>query len=118
MSAGDLRGFPFPSGACTIGRLTLALANTMLEFEPYSSPLPSSMPRPRRAVADHSGEKEARVKPDCVHLYPGVDPQTWYQVVQEGEYRDEMEGLWIQVNDWVTYVLAKHFDLQSRPPLH
>ena len=58
---------------------------------------------------------EARVKPDWVHLYPGVDPQTWYKVVQEGEYRDEMEGLWIQVTDWVTYVLAKHFDLQARP---
>ena len=26
-----------------------------------------------------------------------------------------MEGLWIQVSDWVTYVLAKHFDLQARP---
>jgi hypothetical protein len=74
----------------------------------------------RGSAPDRSGEKslEARVKPDCVHLYPGVDPQTWYQVVQEGEYRDEMEGLWIQVNDWVTYVLAKHFDLQSRPPVH
>ena len=61
---------------------------------------------------------EARVKPDCVHLYPGVDPNTWYQVVQEGEYKDDMEGLWIQVTDWVTYVLAKHFDLQARPNVH
>jgi hypothetical protein len=61
---------------------------------------------------------QARVKIECVHLYPGVDPQTWYQVVQEGEYKDEMEGLWIQVSDWVTYVLAKHFDLQARPDLH
>ena len=61
---------------------------------------------------------EARVKPDCVNLYPGVDPQTWYQVVQEGEYKDEMEGLWIQVTDWVTYVLARHFDLQARPGIH
>ena len=61
---------------------------------------------------------EARVKPECVHLYPGVDPQTWYQVVQEGEYKDDMEGLWIQVTDWVTYVLAKHFDLQARPGIH
>jgi hypothetical protein len=70
----------------------------------------------RIAATDHTGEKnlEARVKPDCVHLYPGVDPKTWYKVVQEGEYRDDMEGLWIQVSDWVTYVLAKHFDLQSR----
>ena len=91
----------------------------MLQFD--SSPSFHSHPKVRRSrqVGD-SGEtsREARVKPDCVHLYPGVDPHTWYQVVQEGEYRDEMEGLWIQVNDWVTYVLAKHFDLQSRPPLH
>jgi hypothetical protein len=88
---------------------------TMLEFNP-----PSSRGSSRTLASDRTGEKslEARVKPDCVHLYPGVDPKTWYQVVQEGEYRDEMEGLWIQVNDWVTYVLAKHFDLQSRPGMH
>jgi hypothetical protein len=29
-----------------------------------------------------------------------------------------MEGLWIQVSDWVTYVLAKHFDLQSGTALN
>jgi hypothetical protein len=61
---------------------------------------------------------EARVKPEFTHLYPGVDPETWYQVVQEGEYKDDMEGLWIQVTDWVTYVLGKHFDLQARPDVH
>jgi hypothetical protein len=61
---------------------------------------------------------QARVKPEWVQLYPGVDPSRWYAVVQEGEYRDDMEGLWIQVNDWVTYVLARHFDLQARPGLH
>ncbi|HEY3011750.1 MAG TPA: hypothetical protein VGJ36_03305 [Gemmatimonadales bacterium] len=74
----------------------------------------------RITAPDHAGNLnlEARVKPDCVHLYPGVDPKTWYQVLQEGEYRDELEGLWIQVSDWVTYVLAKHFDLQSRPAMH
>lgn len=60
----------------------------------------------------------ARVKPDCASLYPGVDPEQWYRVVQEGEYKDDMEGLWIQVTDWVTYVLAKHFDLQTRPDAH
>jgi hypothetical protein len=95
----------------------------MLDFYPYPSPhhRPGDQPRSsRRASPDQNGEKslEARVKPDCVHLYPGVDPQMWYKVVQEGEYRDEMEGLWIQVNDWVTYVLAKHFDLQSRTAMH
>ena len=95
----------------------------MLEFNFYPS-LHSSWARARRsgksAAVDHTGEKslEARVKPECVHLYPGVDPKTWYRVVQEGEYRDEMEGLWIQVTDWVTYVLAKHFDLQSRAGMH
>jgi hypothetical protein len=93
----------------------------MFDFHSYPSPGSQPVPRTSRGLKpDRSGDKplEARVKPDCVHLYPGVDPQTWYQVVQEGEYRDEMEGLWIQVNDWVTYVLAKHFDLQSRPPVH
>ena len=71
-------------------------------------------------AASRTGDRslEARVKPECVDLYPGVDPQQWYRVVQEGEYKDEMEGLWIQVTDWVTYVLAKHFDLQSRPEVH
>ena len=58
---------------------------------------------------------QARVKPECVQLYPGVDPRIWYEVVQEGEYKDEMAGLWIQVTDWVTYVLAKHFDLKAYP---
>jgi uncharacterized protein (DUF2132 family) len=78
-------------------------------------------PRPDRAAApDRTGEQnlEARVKAECVHLYPGVDPSTWYQVIEKGEYRDEMEGLWIQVSDRVTYVLAKHFDLQARPGIH
>jgi hypothetical protein len=77
--------------------------------------------RTRRETApEQFGDKnlEARVKPDFVYLYPGVDPKTWYQVVQEGEYRDDMEGLWIQVSDWVTYVLVQHFDLQARPGMH
>ena len=94
-------------------------------LQPNPDPSPRTSPargrRPARITAlEHAGDQnlEARVKPDCVHLYPGVDPQTWYQVVQEGEYRDDMEGLWIQVSDWVTYVLAKHFDLQSRPGMH
>lgn len=91
----------------------------MLEFNP-SLLSRRSEAHPRRFTPDQSGDKslEARVKPDCVHLYPGVDPKTWYRVVQEGEYRDDMEGLWIQVSDWVTYVLAKHFDLQSRSAMH
>jgi hypothetical protein len=76
--------------------------------------------QPRHSSADQKGEKnlEARLKPAYANLYPGVDPDVWYRVVQEGEYRDEMEGLWIQVNDWVTYVLAQHFDLQSRAAMH
>ena len=94
----------------------------MLEFIPYlwSSPHPVPQRSLGPSAPDQGGDKslEARVKPDCVHLYPGVDPKTWYQVVQEGEYRDDMEGLWIQVSDWVTYVLAKHFDLQSRTMMH
>ena len=42
----------------------------------------------------------------------------WYHVVLDGEYQDDLEGFWIQVDDWVTYVLTKHFDVQTRPALH
>jgi hypothetical protein len=92
----------------------------MIESNPSPSTRRSQPHALRRMMPDRAGEKslEARVKPDCVHLYPGVDPKTWYKVVQEGEYRDDMEGLWIQVSDWVTYVLAKHFDVQSRSAMH
>lgn len=95
----------------------------MLELNSYPSDAlrPPSRLRPRPAGATDPGGRRpvrARVKPECVHLYPGVDPKQWYAVVQEGEYRDDMEGLWIQVTDWVTYVLAKHFDLETRPELH
>jgi hypothetical protein len=95
----------------------------MLESNPYPSfpsHLPYALHSSRSATPDRAGEKklQARVKPECGHLYPGLDPKTWYQVVQEGEYRDDMEGLWIQVSDWVTYVLAKHFDVQAKPELH
>jgi hypothetical protein len=91
--------------------------NPAPSHRPQATPLSCTS---RRTAADQSGDKdlEARVKPEFVHLYPGVDPRVWYQVVQEGEYRDEMEGLWIQVSDWVTYVLAKHFDVQARPGMH
>ena len=93
----------------------------MLEYGRFQAPRPRKTPlgSVERATPDQAGDHslEARVKPDFVHLYPGVDPRTWYKVVQEGEYQDEMEGLWIQVSDWVTYVLAKHFDLQSRTML-
>ena len=93
----------------------------MLEFNP--NPLARSQERLRSLGVTGRGQSgdqrlEARVKPECVHLYPGVDPKIWYKVVQEGESLDDMEGLWIQVSDWVTYVLAKHFDLQSRTAMH
>jgi hypothetical protein len=94
---------------------------TMLDYGRYPVSTPRAPPEvSHQATLDRAGDQslEARVKPDCVHLYPGVDPKTWYKVLQEGEYRDDMEGLWIQVNDWVTYVLAKHFDVQSRSALH
>jgi hypothetical protein len=91
----------------------------MLPHNPFSTShgrTPARSPLHRAGDTGRTGEHnlEARVKPECVQLYPGVDPFTWYAVIQEGEYRDEMEGLWIQVKDWVTYVLAKHFDLQAR----
>jgi hypothetical protein len=92
----------------------------MLEYNRDQPPRLWRTQSGRRETPGQSGDRslEARVKPAFVHLYPGVDPKTWYKVVQEGEYRDDMEGLWIQVTDWVTYVLAKHFDLQSRSALH
>lgn len=91
----------------------------MLEYDPYH--LPGLPARPRRSnLSERRADPptRARVKPECTHLYPGVDPKEWYQVVQEGEYKDDMEGLWIQVTDWVTYVLARHFDLDTRPGVH
>lgn len=93
----------------------------MLQADQNPQPLrPVQLPACRSKAIGHTGNRplEARVKPACVSLYPGVDPRQWYQVVQEGEYKDDMEGLWIQVTDWVTYVLAKHFDLQARPEVH
>jgi hypothetical protein len=94
----------------------------MLEYNSHPSPSHAQRPpRSRRTLApDHTGDQplEARVKPQYVELYPGVNPAVWYTVLQEGEYKDEMEGLWIQVEDWVTYVLAQHFDLQARPGMH
>ncbi len=84
-------------------------------------PVTPQLQRARRSTGtgpDGSRPLEARVKPAWVPLYPGVDPKRWYPVVQEGEYKDEMEGLWIQVTERVTYVLAKHFDVQSRPDAH
>lgn len=92
----------------------------MLDFNHNPQRIEAVLRKVRSVGTSNRGSQplEARVKPDCVSLYPGVDPQTWYQVVQEGEYKDEMEGLWIQVTDWVTYVLARHFDLQARPDIH
>ena len=93
----------------------------MLEFTQYPQHiLPQHNRTPRSTGTGPIGSRpmEARVKPECVHLYPGVDAKRWYPVVQEGEYKDDMEGLWIQVIERVTYVLAKHFDLQGRPEAH
>jgi hypothetical protein len=90
----------------------------MLQYEQTPQlirPVHHPSARPRATGGAGNLPMEARVKPECVDLYPGVDPKQWYRVVQEGEYKDDMKGLWIQVTDWVTYVLAKHFDLQARP---
>ena len=93
----------------------------MLQYDQNPQSMrPALTPDRQSKATGHTGDRplEARVKPECVSLYPGVDPKQWYRVVQEGEYKDDMEGLWIQVTDWVTYVLAKHFDLQARPEVH
>ncbi len=63
----------------------------------------------------HARPVEARVKQGCAEFYPNVDPRVWYRVVLNGEFRDDMEGFWIQINDWVTYVLSKDFDVQEQP---
>ena len=85
-----------------------------------TSPSPTGPGLRRSARAEQQSDKplEARVKRECAELYPGVDPSIWYQVLMTGEYQDDLEGFWIQVEEWVTYVLAKHFDLQARPVLH
>ena len=92
----------------------------MLEFVPF--PSHSARPRrlPRSSATDRHSDRplRARVKRDCADLYPGVDPVRWYNVIMDGEYKDDLEGFWIQVEDWVTYVLAKHFDVQRQPELH
>ena len=92
----------------------------MLEFNHYPQQIrePRWARRSTSAGPVDSRPLEARVKSAWVPLYPGVDPRRWYPVVQEGEYKDDLEGLWIQVTERVTYVLAKHFDLQARPEAH
>jgi hypothetical protein len=82
---------------------------------------PARGPRPGRVRAEQrrrDATLEARVKRECADLYPGVDPGVWYVVVEEGEYEDDLQGLWLQVGDWVTYVLARHFDVQARSAMH
>jgi hypothetical protein len=89
----------------------------MLDFNHYPQPLPPKLRRGRRSTSTGpagSRPLEAKVKLEYAPLYPGVDPKQWYPVVQEGEYKDDMEGLWIQVIERVTFILARHFDLQGR----
>ena len=97
----------------------------MLEHVPHAFRLEPRLPEPQRRASllmglggGHGRPIEARVKRECTELYPGVEPGVWYKVVLDGEFRDDLEGFWIQVNDWVTYVLSKHFDVQARPDLH
>jgi hypothetical protein len=93
----------------------------MLDINHYPQLIPPESTRGRHSTSTGpvgSRPLEARVKPQCVALYPGVDPKQWYPVVQEGEYKDDMEGLWIQMAERVTYVLARHFDLQARREAH
>jgi hypothetical protein len=89
----------------------------MLESYDYLRPAIPQHARDRRSTGT-GRPLEARVKPAWVPLYPGVDPDRWHPVLQEGEYKDDMEGLWIEVTERVTYVLAKHFDVQARPEAH
>ena len=77
----------------------------MLEINPAPSHRPQALSlvrTGRKAAPDQSGDKEleARVKPEWVHLYPGVDPITGIKAY------------------WVTYILANHFEVQARPGVH
>jgi hypothetical protein len=82
------------------------------------SPAARGLRRGARSEQQTDKPLEARVKRECAELYPGVDLRVWYLVVLNGEYKDDLEGFWIQVEEWVTYVLVKHFDVQARPALH
>ena len=85
----------------------------------YSPCYSSRGPRRHLCTDPHTDQPlEARVKRECAELYPGVDPRVLYRVVLNGEFKDDLEGFWIQTDERVTYVLARHFDLQVRPPLH
>ncbi|HEX5386581.1 MAG TPA: hypothetical protein VFW66_07790 [Gemmatimonadales bacterium] len=76
-------------------------------------------PAPRLADAGHHGKSvEARVKPAWVSLYPNVDPLVWYPVLLKGEFRDDLEGFWVQLEGRVTYVLARHFDVRAQESRH
>ena len=75
----------------------------------------------RRSIATASPDHqalEARLKREYAELYPAVNPGQWYPVVQEGDYRDDLQGLWIRVTERVTYVLARHFDLREQAALN
>jgi len=91
----------------------------VIPTQPISAP-PNIRGLRRNCHTDQQTDRplEAKVKRECAELYPGVDPRLWYHVVLDGEYKDDLEGFWIQVDEWVTYVLAKHFDVQARPVLH
>jgi hypothetical protein len=92
----------------------------MLTPTPQNPTGPSCSRRARAFCSDSQPNKllEARVKRECAELYPGVDPARWYPVLQEGEYHDDLEGIWIRMVERVTYVLAQHFDLQARPDMN
>lgn len=81
-------------------------------------PAPGSRLRQSSTGSPGGKPQAARVKPECVGFYPSLNPQAWYVVVQEGEYKDDLEGLWIRVDDRVTYVLATHFDVQTGSATH
>ncbi len=84
------------------------------------APRPTRAPAARRELqAAHADKvRQARVKRECADFYPRLDPQAWYEVVKDGEYRDDLAGFWIQVDERVTYVLAKHFEVQTRSRTH
>ena len=92
----------------------------MLEFNYYPRHILSRAPAGAALGAGPTGSRplEARVKPEWVPCIPGWIRSDGIRWCRRESTKDDMEGLWIQVSERVTYVLAKHFDLQARPEVH
>ena len=55
--------------------------------------------------------RHARLKPDLSHLYPALDPQTWYGVLSSSD-----GGIWLSVRP-LAWVLEEHCEIREEAPL-